>query len=47
MSTFFGIGKDPWEFSSADWHKYFYPADIIQDREKYYWSIINSKEEIN
>jgi len=43
MIPFFGIGKEHWEFNYDDWNNYFYPANIIQGREKYYWTTSNDK----
>lgn len=40
---FFGVGREPWEFEYADWNKYFYPAQVLQGREKYYWTTINKE----
>lgn len=40
---FFGIGKECWEFNHADWENYFYPCDVIQGREKYYWVVVNKQ----
>jgi len=37
---FFGIDKEFWQFPYEDWHKYFYPANILEGREKYYWASI-------
>lgn len=37
---FFGIGKESWEFNYNDWHNYFHPANVIEGREKYYWTAI-------
>jgi CheY-like chemotaxis protein len=44
LIPFFGIDKEYWEFSYEDWHKYLYPANIIEGREKYYWTTINKTE---
>lgn len=38
---FFGIGKESWEFSYKEWERYFYPSNVIQGREKYYWTTIS------
>ena len=37
---FFGIGRESWEFEVHGWSKYFYACDVLEGREKYYWSFI-------
>lgn len=39
---FFGIQKESWEFDFDEWEKHFYPSEMIQGREKYYWSVVDS-----
>ncbi len=44
LIPFFGVGKECWEFDHSDWKNYFYPSNVLQGREKYYWSTINKTE---
>lgn len=37
---FFGVGKENWDFEPSTWSNYFYPPEIIEGREKYYWAAI-------
>lgn len=39
---FFGIGKESWELGYEEWEPYFYPANVLQGREKYYWTVVAS-----
>lgn len=40
---FFGIERESWHFSYDVWHRHFYPASVIDGREKYYWTIIEGE----
>lgn len=37
---FFGIGKECWQFEPHSWHNYFYQPNILDGRERYYWTVI-------
>jgi hypothetical protein len=37
---FFGINQESWQHDYSTWSNYFYPAQTLQGREKYYWTII-------
>ncbi|OGT51108.1 MAG: hypothetical protein A3E84_04665 [Gammaproteobacteria bacterium RIFCSPHIGHO2_12_FULL_42_13] len=40
MIPFFGAGKEAWEIPVAEWSKHFYPAAILEGREKYLYAIV-------
>lgn len=44
LLPFFGVGKESWEFDYTEWQKYFYPANVLQGKEKYYWTVIKNQE---
>lgn len=37
---FFGIGQSAWQKDTKTWKNYFYPAEILEGRETYYWAAI-------
>jgi len=41
LIPFFGIEKESSDFHYHDWHKFFYNANILVGREKYYWTSLN------
>ncbi len=41
MMLFLGIGRDLWQSQNIDWNKHLYPSNILEGREKYFWSVIN------
>lgn len=38
---FFGVGIEPWQIDTNLLPNYFYPANKLDGREKYFWTIIN------
>jgi CheY-like chemotaxis protein len=38
---FFGIGKEAWQMDASEWRHYFYPAEIVKGRERYYWTTLD------
>lgn len=43
LIPFFGAEKEFWDIDVKDWDRYFYPANVIEGREKYYWTVVKSK----
>lgn len=39
---FFGVDRESWEFNFDEWKHYFYPSQMMQGREKYYWTIVSN-----
>ena len=37
---FFGIGKSHSDVETALWENYFYPAQVFEGQQRYYWTII-------
>ena len=37
---FFGVGKDGWQVDSVEWNSHFYAPNILDGRERYYWTAI-------
>lgn len=37
---FFGVGQSPWQEELTQWTKYFYPAQVLEGREPYYWTVV-------
>lgn len=35
---FFGVSKEAWQFETHEWASHFYPASILDGRERYYWA---------
>lgn len=42
LIPFFGIAKESWEFDYNTWDNYFFPANVLEGREKYYWTVITN-----
>lgn len=41
MVPFFGIGKEAWQVETNSWSKNLYPANTLDGREKYFWTVVN------
>ena len=39
---FFGLGKESWDVDVGAWGDYFYPAQVIEGRERYYWAVVDA-----
>lgn len=39
---FFGHDKESWEIDLNEWGNYFYPAEVLEGREKYYWTVVDA-----
>lgn len=37
---FFGVDVESWDIPHSEWEQYFYPAEILQGREVYYWTVV-------
>lgn len=37
---FFGVDVESWDIPHGEWEQYFYPANILQGREVYYWAVV-------
>jgi CheY-like chemotaxis protein len=37
---FFGIGKEAWQIDAWEWGNHFYPSEILEGRERYYWTTL-------
>lgn len=43
---FFGVGKEIWGSEPLSWNDYFYAPNILEGREKYYWTWVSLKNNI-
>lgn len=41
---FFGIGKESWDVDLDQWQNHFYPANVLEGRERYYWAVVGDGE---
>jgi CheY-like chemotaxis protein len=37
---FFGINEEPWNFEFQKWDNFFHPIQILDGRERYYWTVV-------
>ncbi|HEU5280397.1 MAG TPA: hypothetical protein VFU82_00210 [Gammaproteobacteria bacterium] len=37
---FFGVDVESWDIPHAEWEQYFYPAQVLQGRDVYYWAVV-------
>ncbi len=44
---FFGLKKDAWQTPINEWEEYSYPANLLEGRERYYWSSTKKEEQAN
>lgn len=43
LIPFFGADKEPWQVSYDEWAPHFYPAQLLQGKQRYHWAIVPSK----
>lgn len=39
---FFGHDKESWEIELSEWKNYFHPSQILEGRERYYWTVVDA-----
>lgn len=40
LIPFFGASKEAWQVAESEWPPHFYPAQELQGREKYFWTVV-------
>ena len=45
--SFFGLEKDAWQTPVNEWGEYSYPTNLLEGRQRYYWSSTKKGKEAN
>ncbi len=44
LIPFFGVGKESWDIDVKEWGEYFFSAQVIEGRGRYYWAVVDGED---